>query len=394
MCAFLSGGIFSGCEPANNTSETSNTPSTISETSVVEKVELPFTPIERPTLLADSMPAICEPKVSGDFIQAWLCNNWSKFEWSLYLNQLKKAGFEFVIMQYTTGRENAKYTEFLYPTEMANDLSISAADCNVYPTGVENLLKSAKKAGLKVYIGIGGDSDWWNYEFEDIEWCKREANFTNRCIQELYDLYKEDYPDTFAGWYWAWEMFSAKGNHEVNWSEMISINLDYMTQLDPSMPCIFSPFFSSYEDVSVERVLEEYTYLMEHTSFRKGDIFCPQDNIGIHSTEYGDANNNKGKYPITFMEQVVRALKEATEKNPKVRFWLNIENFNGPNGKSATLNRYVDQMNIASKYAEKLITFSYAHYYSPSQVGKEYNLQYLQYLEWLKQNPQTNNILN
>ncbi|MDD4475720.1 MAG: DUF4434 domain-containing protein [Eubacteriales bacterium] len=381
----------SSCQISGGLSEVSDslskdTSSTMSEVPEESKVELPFTPIQRPKLLADSMPALCEPLPSGDFIQPWYCATWSVSQWEMYLKVIKRAGLDFVILQGTSDRKDGKYIGFSYPSEMASDSNLSASNVYVTEMTVANLLEAAKKNDMQVYLGIGGDNKWWNYAFSDLSWCTKEAELANRTAEELYNLYKKDYPETFAGWYWTWEMFSAKDKYEVNWSKMISITLDKLTELDHSMPCIFSPFYSSYEEPDLERVSEQWTYLLKNTAFREGDIFCPQDNIGIHSKDYGDEAKG-AKYSITFMENIVRALKEATEKNPKVRFWLNVENFN--DGKPASIARYADQLDIASKYAEKLITFSYAHYYSPINVDVSYNKQFLQYKKWIEQNPQT-----
>ena len=82
-----------------------------------------------------------------------------------------------------------------------------------------------------------------------------------------------------------------------------------------------------------------------------------------------------------------------------VKLWANCENFDGAitsetlggvlspkmtehtSNMTATLDDFVYQMEIASKYAENIITFSYNHYYSPSLVNPAFINTYYDYIE-------------
>ena len=82
-----------------------------------------------------------------------------------------------------------------------------------------------------------------------------------------------------------------------------------------------------------------------------------------------------------------------------IRLWANVENFTSAVAKSnttgittplvtentqdvtATLDRLVKQMDIASRYAENIITFSYNHYYSPVYVDPMFHNTYVDYLK-------------
>ena len=48
---------------------------------------------------------------------------------------------------------------------------------------------------------------------------------------------------------------------------------------------------------------------------------------------------------------------------------------------TATLDRLVKQIDIASRYAENIITFSYNHYYSPVYVDPMFHNTYVDYLK-------------
>ncbi|MEG1743263.1 MAG: DUF4434 domain-containing protein, partial [Clostridia bacterium] len=212
-------------------------------------IERPYIPFERTSLLSDELPLLCKPKLSGDFIQPWLCANWNAAQWENHCKLLKKVGFEFVILQCTTAKKDKKYTEFYYPSQMANNPLFSVDGCKIYPNCLKNALDTARKIGMKIMIGVGDNSnEWWECKFRDKNWYTNEANAINRSVKEIYDLYYKDYADVFMGWYWSPEMYTSKSDNEIFWSKMLSLTLDYMTKLDSSIPCMISPFISSYED--------------------------------------------------------------------------------------------------------------------------------------------------
>ena len=82
-----------------------------------------------------------------------------------------------------------------------------------------------------------------------------------------------------------------------------------------------------------------------------------------------------------------------------IKLWANCENFDGAiasetlggvlspkiteykSNITATLDRFVRQMDVASDYAENIITFSYNHYYSPSNVNPAFINTYYDYVE-------------
>ena len=365
--------FFASCtDDTPNESGLSGEQSSPAETSTPEEIMYPFEPYEREELPADELESKCAPYPTGDFIQPWLAADWSVSRWETHLEALKAAGIEFVILQFTSSYQDGKYTDFNYPSSLIGNEEYCTPDCKTYDT-VASLLEAAKNTGMKVWLGIGGCSDWWGYAFSDIDWCVKRATETNFIIKELYDMYKHQYPDTFVGWYWAWEMFGNKGNHEKNWAEMININLDYMTELDPTMPCMFSTYYSMYENCTPERFTEVWSNLFSLTRFREGDIWAPMDGLGTLP-----------ELTYTQREQLLRCYVEAMENEDRLTLWFNVENFKDGGG-AAELARFADQCIICSKYAEGLITFSYTHYYSPTVAGRAYTKDYQTYVKWAKQ---------
>lgn len=123
-------------------------------------------------------------------------------------------------------------------------------------------------------------------------------------------------------------------------------------------------------------------------NFREQDIFCPQDAVGAGWTIEENLVN------------VWRMYSDAVKlSGKKIHLWANVENFTSAVAKSnttgittplatentqdvtATLDRLVKQMDIASRYAENIITFSYNHYYSPVYVNPMFHNTYVDYLK-------------
>ena len=100
------------------------------------------------------------------------------------------------------------------------------------------------------------------------------------------------------------------------------------------------------------------------------------------------------------LERTWKLYKAAVDTcDADIKLWANCENFDGAitsetlggvlspkiteniSNVTATLDVFVKQMEIASKYAENIITFSYNHYYSPSRVNPAFINAYYDYVK-------------
>lgn len=320
---------------------------------------------------------ISNPVISGDIVQPWYCDRFTINEWSNHLKTLKRAGINTVVLQWTSELKNSKIKYLGYESNLVNnpdnlDSSFSQSDYAVTKNMLGNLLEAAENNNMKVFIGLSLGNDWWNNAFTDQTWCTNNANLTNTIADEIYNNYKAKYPNAFLGWYWPWEMYTTSNNYEDNWSYMMNINLDHLTTLDATLPLMISPFVSTSENASVQRAQEQWTNIMKNTHFRSGDILCLQDGLGTST------------YSVKKVVEYIKAIKLAVNENPNVEFWMNVENFyNEEDGYgSASLSRYISQLTISSLYAEKILSFSYLHYYDPLKdgIGDEYDKGYKQYI--------------
>ena len=128
--------------------------------------------------------------------------------------------------------------------------------------------------------------------------------------------------------------------------------------------------------------------MFNRINFRDGDIFAPQDAIGALWTSEEN------------LEKVWKIYSAAVDScDADIKLWANCENFTlafadtlldgiltrpateNKASITSTLDRFVWQMDVASRYAENIITFSYNHYFSPSYVNPVFIETYIDYVQ-------------
>ncbi len=309
-----------------------------------------------------------KPHFIGSFVQPSLVDKWSEKDWERHYDLLLEAGIDVMILQWIAETPDGKFTYIGYESENAS--FDYAENCRKAENYLPNALEAAQKKGVKVFIGLNFADEWWGGGFRNAEWVKKQTDINNAMAKEIYDRYKPQYPSAFYGWYWVWEMYNDTNGDEVYWADMMNRSLAFFTQLDKSLPVLMSPFISGYLDKTPEETGTMWRNFFEKCDFRPGDIFCSQDSVGA------------SQFPIEKIEKHVAAMKKAASVKPEVKFWINVESFSGKAGEGpAPLDRVIKQMEMASKYSDELITFSYSHYYLNKLEPNEYHKQYLEYLK-------------
>ncbi len=308
------------------------------------------------------------PRLEGTFVQPSLVDKWETAQWEEHYDLLLEAGIDIMILQWTAMTPNGDFSYVGYDSAYAADHT--TPNLRIRPNYVGSALEAAEKKGVKVFLGLNFADEWWSGSFRNDDWIDSQVKANNAMADELYNKYKRRYPNAFYGWYWSWEMYNDTNGDEKWWAKMLNKALSHFTSLDKSLPVLMSPFISGYLNKTPKETGLMWKSFFDLTNFRAGDIFCSQDSVGASG------------YKIDFIEQHVAEMKKAADTKPYVRFWINIENFSGKSGEGAApLERVVRQMKMAEKYAEKLITFSYSHYYLSALKPNSYHEQYLKYLK-------------
>ena len=373
-------GIFSGDEKGNFNPFENTTRAQIAKVICVYVEGLEEEPTSEPTKEPTKEPTGEEPTkeptkeeeerplITGDFIQPGFCATWSQDRWNKHLDQLVQAGIDTFIIQWIANSPNGVIGTVYYPADLPDYTKGSSYNKYAMEAGMlEKCLKAAEEREIKVYVGLNAADEWWSKAVSDKTWYTQQSEIGNAIAKEIYDLYKEKYPNALAGFYWWFEMYNGMGGREEAFADMININLDYLTTLDPSIPFVLSPFVT--RNTTSVKAQQEWTKFFSYARFRKGDIFTMQDAVGA------------GHIDITQLDEYYAAIKKAVDTEPNVEFWANNENFIQSTWGPSPLSRVVEQMEITDKYVTKHISFSYSHYYA-LEGAKDDNYRHEVYLEY------------
>lgn len=329
----------------------------------------------------------CKPEFSGTFIQSWMTCVWDDDRWVQEVANMKKAGIDYLVLQGLAdkGSESLGGTWNVY-----YDSDVEALEDGVYGGDcLEIALKHCEDAGIKVFVGLTMFDDFWTEsafgnQYQEI--CEVAAAM----IEDIYNKYGEKYDDSLYGWYFTPEISNGylcqlslngiiKGLNTV---------IDGINKTDEAMPLLLSPYYSEYTALGPVATLCNYVRFFNKVNFRDGDIFAPQDAVGAKWTR---------EKSLEMTWKIYKAAVDTCEAD--VKLWANCENFDGAittetlggllspkitehtSNQTATFDRFARQMEIASRYAENIITFSYNHYYSPSYVNPVFINTYFDYVE-------------
>ena len=329
----------------------------------------------------------CDPAFTGSFVQSWASSYWSDDQWESEMEYMKDCGLEYLVVQdLATKGANAdggKWTLY-YDSSLPEFENADRSENDV----LEKALYHCKKAGIKVFVPLAMFDDFWT-ELALTDQYAEVCKISEKMAEEIYNNYYEGYEDTFFGWYFVPEI----NNNILNvigvrrLAEGLNGILEKLTELDSSLPLLMSPFYTNYLSGGKTVSLAQLVSFFEYTEFRDGDIFCPQDAVGAGWTDVEDLKMMWALYS--------EAISTA---DADVRLWANVECFtsaaadtltDGITGPSATentvsvpvtLDRLVYQMDVASGYAENIITFSFNHYYSLKFASPMFMETYKDYL--------------
>ncbi len=310
------------------------------------------------------------PTLCGSFMQPGTFANYSLNRMRDHLKYMREVGIDIIILQWSFVTVGDKVGAVYY------DDSFDSSDKDAtYSAGgqklVENLLRAADELGMKVFLGLNNNDEWWQKAVNDKAWLTDQIELGMDGAKQIYDTYKSKYPNALHGWYFVFEYYNFKATSVQidNAAYLLNGFLDGLKELDDSMPLMLSPFVSSGNSTAAEAG-DMWEKVFAKANFREGDIFCCQDSVGA------------GHISIDQLDDYYRELKEAVDKEAGLHFWANNEDFTQSDWTTAPLSRFVRQMQIASKYVEEYVTFAYSHYQNPDISGKTgYHEAYKEYFK-------------
>jgi hypothetical protein len=307
-------------------------------------------------------------KLNGSFIQPWLGGYWSEETWQKEFAAFKEAGMNYLIIGPLIYCTPGEVSKTLYPSSLPN----TTLSSNAYGQDlIDKVLRNAESAGIKVFLQISENSQWWTGSSHDTSWLFPQMRLDREVCDEVWSRYKDKYPNAFYGWYFTYEENNADlatTEKRNAFASAINIILDHLTDNNMHLPLMWCPYMNSALGTSDEnRQYWADVFSQLHTI--DGDIFCPQDCVGA------------GGLKITEVDEWFSALRKAVDTKPGLHFWSDLETFIQTDWTSATMDRIVKQIEIEQPYVDDFITFAYCHYQSPNNTASGYQETYLDYLK-------------
>jgi hypothetical protein len=306
---------------------------------------------------ARAAPASTVPALNGSFIQPPLADQLSDSQLATEEGYLTRAGLTQQVLQWTAD---------------------SGADTTVYPSGlsgytqststdvVSRILTAADNAGLKEYLGLQVNNDWWTNYANDSSWLSGQATVSTELAQDLYGKYGTH--KSFAGWYLPFEVDNWNFTTTTSWSTMASYYTTvagYLHNLTPGLPVIIAPFFNTSGGLTSSQWTTMWESILGNSPI---DVVALQDGIGD-----GHATTSQ---LATWYAATQAAITAAS---PNTRLWADTETYN-TSFEPQSVGTVVADMQAEQPYVSDYLSFSYDHYDSPLQVSPLYDQTYRDYL--------------
>jgi uncharacterized protein DUF4434/F5/8 type C domain-containing protein/fibronectin type III domain protein len=309
--------------------------------------------------LTASTPALASgpPALNGSFIQPQLADELSDTQLATEDSYLTRAGLTQQVLQWTAD---------------------SGADTTVYPSGlsgytqststdvVGRILTAADNAGLKEYLGLQVNNDWWTNYANDSSWLDSQATTATQLAADLYSKYGSH--SSFAGWYIPFEVDNWNFTTSTSWSNMASFYTtvaSYLHNLTPGLPVIIAPFFNTSGGLTSSQWTTMWESILANAPI---DVVALQDGVGDgHATTQQLA---------TWFAATQAAIQDAS---PSTQLWADTDTYN-TSFEPMAIGTVVADMTQEQPYVSDFLSFSYDHYDSPLQVSPYYDTTYRDYL--------------
>ncbi len=361
-------------------------------------------------LISSSQTPVSVSHFGSTFIEAWLANDYSEEQWQTTINEWKALGITSVIIGDTVLRETNGYFNTFYKSELVNSPENVSMGGRMHYDSVDKILSHCQNAGIKCFVSLGMDSDFWNVNICRHDMLNADGSYAKYgkgqeafykmmsdlipYTHEIYDTYAEKYPDAFYGWYFSPEI-SNSADFDNDDSRAIGVDtlsyvlnmfINEINKMDPDMPLMLSPYVNIKKEATwcthssaVNGLFWED--VMRKTDFRMGDILAPQDSVGAT----GMTLENLAEWTKAYRIAVDNASKG-------MKLWSNAESFRFyidlPERKWAELTQssfvstLIQQLELAEPYVDNFTSCSLSTYYNSVSVGKGFLNSYIHYINY------------
>lgn len=333
--------------------------------------------------------------IQASFFECYMGHDFTEEDWKEELKEWEEMGIKYIVIgetMFKSSSDNKIYT--YYPSTKPNT--------TMYYDAVGNILKYCKQANVKVFLSCGNVENTFKCNLcrHDSDGTLGQESFlsyldeTLPFIQELYDLYYNDYKDIIYGWF-----FTPEVSNSIDWEDTQKCNVGVETlskglnktiekirSLNENFKIMLSPYLNVEEQASwctrsTSAISNYWKEVINNTNFIEGDILAPQDS----------ANNMK--WDTTKLDLYTKAYRDAVDAaNKKIQLWSNLELFVGYDqgiedsqyieyGQSTYLTYLDKQLKSQSPYVDNFMSCSFCYYYTkPNSIDGFYEA-YKQYLK-------------
>lgn len=300
--------------------------------------------------------------LAGSFFQPSLVTNWTESDFAAEYEAMKKVSMDHIIWQWTV---DTKEKKACYPTVLSGYTQIFRED------KVKISLEQARRKGIKVWLGLAANDDWFRYYANDEKWLANEVGLNKKIVQELWQRYGGSYDDAVAGFY-IW--LEVENVHFQNSAKQERIAMAYKEIAEEvhritGKPVMIAPYFAPGSGLDADGYAAMWGKVLKTAPI---DVIALQDGFG---GEYGSA--------ATIATWLPPLKKKITEARPQTELWSDLETFT-PDFLSAPISRVISQINAEKSFVSKFTSFSFNHYDSPNNGHLLRYLQYKRYVESLK----------
>lgn len=298
----------------------------------------------------------------GTFVQ--LNNNnrkWSTQQWRTEFADLRRIGFNTLIVQWVRYGNDDFFTLDDYGTSHIERIAIAAEESNI-----------------DLYVGLSLDKSWWQTRNVTAKLMDEELIQNKKTAEQIQKLLRQH--KSFRGWYIPHELSDLHYNSKQ--CEMIlrffKQLTSYLHRIEPLKPVIAS----GYTDHDKSKIVQFVSWWTRFFNESGVDIWIFQDGAGV-------AGRSKWQNVLPFVEAIA-SLDEDFEGD----VWLLAEIFTQTDGpplnennfkaESADIARILEQLDALGAFNKKIVIYSYFDYMRPS-AGKDSTVLYDAYLQHINE---------
>jgi hypothetical protein len=300
--------------------------------------------------------------LSGSFFQPSLVTNWTESDFAAEYDAMQEVSMNHIIWQWTV---DTKAKQACYPTALPGYSLIFREDM------VKTSLVQAEKKGIKIWLGLTANEDWFRYYANDEKWLTGEVSLNKKVVQELWQRYGDNYGDTIAGFYIWLEVDNVHFQNSVKQKRIAMAYKEIAGEVhrNTGKPVMIAPFFAPDSGQDAVTYASMWGTILSTAPL---DIIALQDGFG------------GGQVSVTEIRNRLAALKrKITEVRPQTELWSDLETFT-PSFSPAPISRVISQINAERGFVSNFTSFSFNHYDSPNNGHMLPYLQYKNYVESLR----------